>query len=93
MQNDDYILQNLYTGTLLLVQSIASSPLRVALQGASKPNYYLTGDYWLIPARTATGNIEWPQTPATTNSPASPIAKPPDGITMRHYYRLRKERS
>ena len=21
---------------------------------------YITGDYWLIPARTATGNIEWP---------------------------------
>lgn len=23
--------------------------------------YYRTGDYWLIPARTATGDIEWPQ--------------------------------
>jgi hypothetical protein len=23
--------------------------------------YYHTGDYWLIPARTATGDIEWPQ--------------------------------
>ena len=24
---------------------------------------YQSGDYWLIPARTATGNIEWPQEP------------------------------
>jgi hypothetical protein len=23
--------------------------------------YYRTGDYWLIPARTATGDVEWPQ--------------------------------
>jgi hypothetical protein len=25
-------------------------------------NQYRTGDYWLIPARTSTGNVEWPQT-------------------------------
>jgi hypothetical protein len=25
------------------------------------PHKYCTGDYWLIPARTATGNVEWPQ--------------------------------
>ena len=28
---------------------------------------YRRGDYWLIPARTATGSIEWPQQPGTTN--------------------------
>ncbi len=28
---------------------------------------YRRGDYWLIPARTATGGIEWPQQPGTTN--------------------------
>jgi hypothetical protein len=28
------------------------------VQGAA--NYYRPGDYWLIPARTATGDVEWP---------------------------------
>ena len=28
---------------------------------AEGPPVYRTGDYWLIPARTATGDIEWPQ--------------------------------
>ena len=45
---------------------------------------YKTGDYWLIPARTATGQIEWP----TTDEPnPTPIAQPPLGI-IHHYCRL-----
>ena len=45
---------------------------------------YKTGDYWLIPARTATGEIEWPpfQVPNT-----SPIAQNALGI-HHHYCRL-----
>jgi hypothetical protein len=45
---------------------------------------YKTGDYWLIPARTATGEIEWPpfETPNT-----NPIAQQPRGI-RHHYCRL-----
>jgi hypothetical protein len=38
---------------------------------------YRTGDYWLIPARTATAEIEWPPY-ATPNT--DPIAQPPRGI-------------
>jgi hypothetical protein len=46
-------------------------------------NQYLTGDYWLIPARTATGDVEWPKvTDAQGN--AIPLALPPHGI--QHYY-------
>jgi Family of unknown function (DUF6519) len=41
---------------------------------AGQTNEYRTGDYWLIPARTATGNVLWP----------TGVAKPPDGIT--HHY-------
>ncbi len=37
-------------------------------------NQYRTGDYWFIPARTATGNIEWP----------AGIALPPNGVD--HHY-------
>ncbi len=36
---------------------------------------YRTGDYWLIPARVATGNIEWPQ---DRNSNPQPL--PPHGV-------------
>lgn len=45
---------------------------------------YAAGDYWLIPARTATGEIEWPpfNTPNT-----SPLPQPPRG-TAHHYCRL-----
>jgi hypothetical protein len=39
---------------------------------------YYTGDYWLIPARTATGDVEWP------GSKIAPEARPPHGI--RHHY-------
>jgi hypothetical protein len=45
---------------------------------------YHAGDYWLIPARTATGEIEWPpyQIPNT-----NPIPQPPRGV-RHHYCRL-----
>jgi Family of unknown function (DUF6519) len=45
-------------------------------------NSYRTGDYWLIPARTALqGSIEWP---ATSDNPPVPIALAPHGVD--HHY-------
>jgi hypothetical protein len=45
---------------------------------------FMVGDYWQIPARTATGDIEWPQK-ATGNPPMlEPVALPPHGI-IHHY--------
>jgi hypothetical protein len=41
-------------------------------------NHYLAGDYWLIPARVATGDVEWP------GSVKDPEALPPHGIE--HHY-------
>jgi hypothetical protein len=41
---------------------------------ALETNHYRTGDYWLIPVRTATGDIDWPKD----------TALPPQGIT--HHY-------
>ena len=38
--------------------------------------YYNTGDYWLIPARTAPNGVEWPINPTTK----IPTAQPPRGI-------------
>jgi hypothetical protein len=42
---------------------------------------YRRGDYWLIPARTATGGIEWPQQPGTTN-PRPVAARRAEHYTM-----------
>jgi hypothetical protein len=42
---------------------------------------YRTGDYWLIPARVATGNVEWPQA-----GELNPQPLPPHGIE--HHYAL-----
>lgn len=42
---------------------------------------YRTGDYWLIPVRVATGNIEWPHGDQTEENPC---AQPPHGIC--HHY-------
>lgn len=39
---------------------------------------YRTGDYWLIPARTVTGDVEWP------GSKDDPDALPPHGVE--HHY-------
>ncbi len=43
---------------------------------------YQTGDYWLIPARTATADVEWP-----LDGAGDPAQLPPEGIEH-HYCRL-----
>jgi hypothetical protein len=52
-------------------------------------DHFNTGDYWLIPARTATGQIEWPYEDATVNGQVlqRPVLRPPAGIEH-HYSRL-----
>jgi hypothetical protein len=47
------------------------------------PNQYRTGDYWLIPARTATGDVEWPSEKGTDGKVIS-SAMPPHGVE--HHY-------
>ena len=41
---------------------------------------YRPGDYWLIPARTATGDVIWPQQPDNKG----PLSRPPHGVE--HHY-------
>ena len=44
-----------------------------------------SGDYWLIPARTITGDVEWPQVPDPDDEEKQlPAPVPPHGVT--HYY-------
>lgn len=45
---------------------------------------YKTGDYWLIPARTATGDVEWPSVKDPQSGLTLPVALPPKGI--QHHY-------
>ena len=47
--------------------------------GNEEKHLYRTADYWLIPARTATGDVEWPQL-----KDDGPQAVPPDGVEY-HY--------
>lgn len=47
-------------------------------------NQYRTGDYWLIPARVATGDVEWPVN--KTQTPPQ-VARRPHGV-WHHYARL-----
>lgn len=65
--------------------------IQIQFQSHSEQNRYRTGDYWLIPARVATGNIEWPvnvnhkgEPERDENGDAIPIAQSPHGI--RHHY-------
>jgi hypothetical protein len=79
-ENDDITLVG---GAIPIVEATASDPhwidledgLRVRFQlGADGQLQYRTGDYWLIPARVATGDIEWPRTGSTADF------RPPRGI-------------
>ena len=46
------------------------------------PHVYRSGDYWLVPARTATGNVIWPQ--IGVGKDRTPAARHPSGVE--HHY-------
>jgi len=56
-------------------------PLEGGVEVKFSDGTYRAGDYWLIPARTTTGDVEWPKDPSNNNAP---IPQPPDGIE--HHY-------
>jgi hypothetical protein len=66
----------LMEGTWLSLEDGVQVQFQKAAAGGT--NLYRTGDYWLIPARTATGDVEWP----TGTSGA--LALPPNGVD--HHY-------
>jgi hypothetical protein len=57
--------------------------VQIMFQGDSA--IYRTGDYWLIPARTVTGDVEWPQE-MDQNNKLVPKALSPHGVE--HHYAL-----
>jgi hypothetical protein len=52
--------------------------VQIQFQPSVPENQYRTGDYWIIPARVATGYVEWP------GAEGNPEAVPPHGIE--HHY-------
>lgn len=57
--------------------------IEIQFQPDTQNNFYHIGDYWLIPVRTATGNIEWPKQ-KNREGKLEPQPQPPHGIA--HYY-------
>ncbi len=55
-------------------------PLEDGVEVQFSDSVFRAGDYWLIPARTATGEIEWPP---FGNPNTAPIAQPPRGVGHR----------
>ncbi|HLL48030.1 MAG TPA: DUF6519 domain-containing protein, partial [Longimicrobiaceae bacterium] len=51
-------------------------PLEDGVEVRFAAGTYRTGDYWQVPARTATGDVEWPRDEAS----GDPVALPPTGI-------------
>lgn len=50
----------------------------------TEPSVYKTGDYWIIPARTATGDVQWPKEQESENNGPMPKRLSPHGVI--HYY-------
>lgn len=53
---------------------IGPAPPRRGAAATEPAPAFRTGDYWLIPARVATGDVEWP------GPPANPLQRPPYGV-------------
>lgn len=53
--------------------------LEDGVQVRFEAGHYNTGDYWLIPARTATHDVDWPR-----DAEDRPVSRPPDGV-IHHY--------
>jgi hypothetical protein len=80
-----------YQGALPIAESSDASTGWIALEQGIEIWFaaggdYRSGDYWLIPARVATGDVEWPQELDVHGVPQadSPAAVVPNGPA--HYY-------
>ncbi|MFQ4147462.1 DUF6519 domain-containing protein [Arthrobacter sp. LAPM80] len=79
-------------GAVALAESIPGQPVWIDLEDGVQatflandqgvPSDYSTGDYWLVPARTATGDVQWPNDGSAAALNPQPL--PPRG--ERHAY-------
>jgi hypothetical protein len=76
------------TGDAAGADGVAMAAGWLGLEGGIEVQFsegtYRAGDYWLIPARTATADIEWP---SDAGSPGTPLPQSPHG-ERQHYCRL-----
>lgn len=75
-------------GVILVTEPTATSDGWIDLEDGVQIQFtaggvYRSGDYWLIPARVATGRIEWPLTSEGNDKPISK-SLPPRGVE--HHY-------
>jgi hypothetical protein len=72
-------------GSLAGSDGVAAATGWMDLENGIQVNFlegsYRAGDYWLIPARTATGEVEWPPYQIPNNAP-----EPQSPAGIRHYY-------
>jgi hypothetical protein len=83
-ETDDITLDS---GAVPLLEASATNTQWIDLEDGVQVQFaaggsYRSGDYWLIPARVATGSIEWPHTVSDTGTIWS--AQPPQGVE--HHY-------
>lgn len=75
-------------GAVPLVEASATDPHWIDLEDGIQVQFsaggsYRSGDYWLIPARVATGDIDWPRSVAEVGGAAGEITwelQPPHGV-------------
>jgi hypothetical protein len=83
-EDSDQGVLDQHTGTLLVGEDAwleLEDDIQIYFQPATQGgvrNVYQAGDYWLVPARTAIGDVEWP------GEVGQPEARPPHGIE--HHY-------
>jgi hypothetical protein len=80
--------QPLLGGVITVTDEMLKKPVDIDLEDGIQVSFtglgrYCTGDYWLIPARVATGQIEWPQQQDSNGNWLSQ-AIPPHGVE--HHY-------
>ncbi|HYQ94514.1 MAG TPA: DUF6519 domain-containing protein [Burkholderiales bacterium] len=85
-ENDDITLD---AGAVPIVEVSAQDPHWIGLEDGVQVQFasggeYLSGDYWLIPARVATGSIEWPRELNTDGSTKDWDPLPPHGVEHHH---------
>ncbi|OGB24088.1 MAG: hypothetical protein A3I66_11485 [Burkholderiales bacterium RIFCSPLOWO2_02_FULL_57_36] len=81
VQTGDVVLAD---GAVPVQETTAGDPAWLDLEDGVQIRFaadgkYRVGDYWLIPARVATGNIEWPP-----DANGKPALRPPHGV--QHHY-------
>lgn len=82
-QVGEIVLQN---GAVPIQEGI-DTPVWIGLEDGVQVSFtsggtYRSGDYWEIPARVATGDVEWPRVTTNGNTVATPL--PPRGV--HHHY-------